>query len=183
MTEVDAFGHPFYALRSDGDRAVDVLRDRSRRSGLLPDQAPVTNEHRIRRIAQVVDLATLFPPPCRKRWNGRREACTIRYEIGDSRVAFPVAFVCVCEIRDDSGYEFRIARVGNVIDLVRAARRPEQVDLSLVCIRQITAVTGPDHLRAARFTDSRAAGEMFEIARTRGMGNIDDRGSFWLHAV
>src|SRR5262245_49316922 len=65
MTEVDAFGHPSYALRSDRDRAVDVLRHRSRRSGLLPDEAPVTNEHRIRRIAQVVDLGHSFRPPGR----------------------------------------------------------------------------------------------------------------------
>src|SRR4029453_14833141 len=132
MTEVDAFGHPFYALRSDGDRAVDVLRDRARRSGLLPDQAPVTNEHRIRRIAQVVDLGHSFRPPGGKRWHGRREARTIRYEVGDSRVAFPVAFVRVSEIGDDRAHEFRVAWIGDIIDLVGVRGRPEQVDLGFV---------------------------------------------------
>src|SRR5262249_31017144 len=41
-----------------GDRAVRALRDRyrSRRGGLLADQAEVTDEHRLRGIAQVVDL-------------------------------------------------------------------------------------------------------------------------------
>ena len=51
VAEVDAI-----ALRSRRDRAVQIGRHRTGRAGLLSRQAEVADEHRLRGIAQVVDL-------------------------------------------------------------------------------------------------------------------------------
>ena len=89
----------------------------------------------------------------------------------------------VSQIGDDRAYEFRIARVGNVIDLVGVVGPPKYIDLTLICIGKLAAVTRPDHLRAAGLADSRAAREMFEIARARWVRDIDDRGTVRLHVA
>ena len=134
VAEVDAIG-----FRPSRDRPVQLRRHRIHcRAGLLPGQAEITDEDRMRRIAQVVDLR-----------HARRAPRGIAAdEIRDAGVALPPALVRVLQPADDSRDLRRLFRRRHVPDLMACgAKRPEEERLVPVGLREPAA--GTHHLRLA----------------------------------
>jgi len=79
------------------------------------------------------------------------------------------------EFADDTGEERGLRRVGHVPDLVRrVAVVAQQIDLALVAPRQLGTVAHLHHLCAARLVLPRLAGNVGEIARALGIGDVED---------
>src|SRR5207237_7829240 len=113
VSEIDAI-----ACWTRGDRTVKIRRRRACRARLLPGQAERANEHRLGRIAEVVD----------QRHAGRAPARRTRDEIRDAAVALPPVLVRAAQSAHDDGDSARLRRVGDVPDLLCGVpERAEQI--------------------------------------------------------
>ena len=160
------------ACRSGGDGTVDVLkmpghRRRIRRVGLLARQAEVADEHRLRRIGQVVDLQHADGVP----------GGITADQVSDSGVAFPPVLVRVAKPAHHDGQTAWLCRIGDVPGFVCGrAEAAQQVHLASVCARVIAAVTDAHHLRAPRFAPtSRVARNMGQVPWLLRIGDVDNR--------
>ena len=100
----------------------------------------------------------------------------------ETRKAMPVShshqFLCVSFKPADAGDQHRIGGIGDVPDLMRlAAERAQHVDRVGIALGQGLAVADPHHLRAAGFIFSFLPGNVAQIFRMRGIGDVDDRGA------
>ncbi len=162
VAEIDAVG-----LRPERDHAVQHGRHRAGRARLLPGQAEVADLHRMRRIAQVVDLRHAVGAPARR----------ARHQIGDAGVAFPPALMRALEA-GDAREERGLGRIGHVPDFVRAvAEGAQQIEFALVGFGQRAAGADAHHLRAAGFVFAGLAGNVMQIFRLRRVGDVEDRGA------
>src|SRR5262249_34922060 len=128
------------ALHAGGDRSVQIRGHRAGGAGLVPGQTEVADLHRLRRIAQVVDLEHARCAP----------AGYAGHEAADARAALPPALVRVPVVSADAGNEARMRRIGDVPDFVReTAEGPQQIDCVGIALRQALAVADARHLRAA----------------------------------
>ena len=84
-------------------------RHRTRRARLLARQAEVADKHRLRRVAQIVDLRHAARAPIGR--PGDQE--------GDTGVAFPPAFVRVTKPADNNRHPAWLRRLGDIPNLVR----------------------------------------------------------------
>ena len=76
------------------------------------------------------------------------------------------------------GDQHRIGGIGDVPDLMPcAAERAQHVDRVGIALRQGLAVADAHHLRAAGFVFAFLAGNVMQIFRMRGIGDVDDRGA------
>src|SRR6266480_4695668 len=161
VAEIDAI-----ALGAGGDGAVQIRRRLAGGSRLLSGQAEIADEHRFRRVGQVVHLGHAPHAP----------AFDSGDEVGDAGVALPPVLVSALQALDDRGEQPRLPRIGHVPDLVRGiAEGAEQVHLALVALGEVRAVAHAHHLRPARFRQSGLAGNVSEVAGFLRIGHIDDR--------
>ncbi len=148
-----------------GDGAVQGARHGPARAGLVPGQPEIADEDGFRRIGEIVDLWVAPHAP----------ALDARDEKRDAGIALPPALVRALELADDGREDRRLRRVGHVPDLVRGvAVVAQQIDLALVAPGQLGAVAHAHHLRAARLVLPRLAGNVGEVARTLGVGHVED---------
>ncbi len=139
---------------------------RAGRSRLLPGQAEIADEDRIRRVGEVVHLGHAPHAPAFEPGD----------EVGDAAVALPPVLVSALQALDDRGEQARLRRVGHVPDFVRGvAEGAKEVHLALVALGQLAAVAHADHLCPARLRQSRLAGNVSEVAGFLGIGHIEDR--------
>src|SRR5262245_5592856 len=82
------------------DRSMHAGGDGGGGSRLLTDEAPVADELRVQRIAEIEDLRDAVRSPGGKRRDGGREAGAVRYEVRDPCRAFPEALVRVPQVAD-----------------------------------------------------------------------------------
>ena len=162
VAEIDAV-----ALRAERDRPVQFGRHRAGRARLLAGQAEIPDLDGMRGIGEVVDLRHAAGAPVRRA--GDQE--------GDAGVAFPPALVGVLQAADPRD-QHGIGGIGDVPDLMRlAAEGAQHVDRVAVALGQRLAVADPHHLRAAALVFSGLPGNVVQIFRVRGIGDVDDRGA------
>src|SRR5262249_2942823 len=150
---------------AEGNRPVELGGNRACRSRLLAWKTKISDEHRVRRVAQVVDLRHAASAPLR----------IARDEVRDARVALPPVLVRVDEAADHYCYALRHRRVGDVPDFLTAvATRSQQVHLASVRARQITAIAHTHHLRAAGFTLPFLSWDVLEVFRLPRVGHINN---------
>ncbi len=80
-----------------GNRAVQASRRRAHAAGLLSGQPEIADEHRLGRIAQIVDLRHAIDAPARRAGD----------QIRDAGVAFPPVLVRAAESADDDRHARR----------------------------------------------------------------------------
>ena len=106
-------------LHAGRDHAVQVGRHGAGRAGLLADQTEIADIHRLRRIAEIVDLGLPARAPVLQAGN----------EVGDAGVALPPVLVGVHEVGRDGADLLGIGRIGDVPDFVRlVAEHAQHVD-------------------------------------------------------
>ena len=159
------------ALGAGGHHAVHVAGRSSRRTGLLSWQAEVTDEHRLGRIAQIVDLAHSLGAP----------AGLSRDKKSDSGVALPPTLVSVAQPVEDDIHARGLCRIGHVPHFMSGGpRRPQHIEFVFVGSWQLGPITNPHHLCAARFTGpgrARVAGNMSQVLGLLRIGDVDERRS------
>ena len=81
----------------------------------------------------------------------------------------------------EPGDQHRIGGIGDVPDLMRlAAEGAQHVDRVAIALGQGLAVADAHHLRAARLVVACLPGNVPQIFRMRGIGDVDDRGAVGL---
>ena len=161
VAEVDAI-----AIRSERDGAVKAGRRRADAAGLLTGQPEIANEHRLGRIAQIVDLGHAIGAPA-----GRAG-----HQIGDAGVAFPPVLMRGAQSADDDGQARWLGRIGDVPDLMAGvAGVRSRYTLLLSARGSCAAVADPDHLRAAGFALTGLARNVREVLRLLRVRHVDDR--------
>ena len=141
------------------------------RTRLLPRQAEITDEHRVCRIAEVIDLRHTANAPTREPG----------YKVSDACIAFPPALVCIHQSAHDDRQARWFRRIGNVPGFVlRAAKRAQHVDLAFIRVWQRAAVAYAHHLCSTSFGTAilgRLARNVREIARMGRIRHVDERGA------
>ncbi len=118
-------------------------------------------------IAEVVDLGHAARAPVRR----------ARHQKGNAGLAFPPVLVGVLQPAEP-GDQNRIGGIGDIPDLMRfAAEGAQHVDRVAIALGQRLAVADAHHLRAAGLICSFLAGNVTQIFRMRGIGDVDDRGA------
>ena len=160
VSEVDAVD-----LRPERDRSVQLRRYRTGGARLLAGQSEVADLHRFGRITEVIDHGHATGAPARHAGD----------QVGDSGIAFPPVLVGVTQALD-AREQGGIGGIGHVPDFVRpSAEDPQHVELGGIAFRQALAVADAHHLRTAVFVVPFQAGDVLEIFRISGIGDVENR--------
>src|SRR5579871_6866571 len=116
---------------------MQTARRRTARARLLSRQAEIADEDWFRRIAQIVNLRHPWGAP----------AHHSRYQVGDSRVAFPPALVRIPQTAHDDVHARGFGRIADIPHFVRGvAEAAQHIELALFAMRQIVAAAYAHHL-------------------------------------
>ena len=155
------------AFGAGRDRPVQFGRHRAGRARLLAGQPEIPDLDRMGGIAEVVDLGHAAGAPVRR----------ARDQEGDAGFAFPPALVGILEPVEPRDQN-RIGGIGDIPDLVGlAAEGAQHVNRIGIALGQRLAVTDAHHLGAAGLILSCLSGDVMQIFRMRGIGDIDNRGA------